>query len=468
MAKCPVCNNEYTSASLSYCTHCGWDLTPYPPTLGDIPDAYRLKEQAKLSWAKQYYQSVQESLLQLREDNRIQHEELSKINQTQLEQIQNLETEKRDYEAQLSDFQQQLTQLQQQICLQQETQQNLNNHIQNLEKEKRDYKNQLFISQQQLTQLKQHICLQQQELNKAKQTIQPLNSRIHKLESKRNDQPQLSYKDQLPAEKLKTFTFKIVTVNKSGTKIKRQTKSAQYFTVDLGNGVKLDFVYIPGGAFMMGSPHGEGYDIEKPQHLVTIQPFFMGKYPVTQAQYQSIMGKNPSRFKGQNHPVERVSWDNAVDFCEQLSIKIGKSVTLPSEAQWEYVCRADTSTAFYFGETITAKLANYDSNYTYASETKEKYRQKTTPVGQFPPNAFGLYDLHGNVWEWCLDDWYDNYQEASNDGSARINYKNTKVVRGGSWFDDPRFCRSRVRARRSRVNAVSYVGFRVALLFVGE
>ncbi len=220
----------------------------------------------------------------------------------------------------------------------------------------------------------------------------------------------------------KTFSFEVVTVNSRGEITNRESKSAQYLTAELGNGVTMDFVYIPGGKFLMGSPETEkGHrDSESPQHWVTVPEFFMGKYQVTQAQWQAVMGNNPSYFKGENRPVEMVSWYDCAEFCKKLSPIIGRDCRLPSEAEWEYACRAGTTTPFYFGETITSELANYDGNYTYANEPIGLYRKETTPVGQFPPNAFGLYDMHENVYEWCADDWHDNYQGAPTDGSAWI------------------------------------------------
>jgi formylglycine-generating enzyme required for sulfatase activity len=144
----------------------------------------------------------------------------------------------------------------------------------------------------------------------------------------------------------------------------------------------------------------------------------MKKFEVTQEQYQQIMGSNPSNFKGAKRPVEKVSWNDAVEFCKKLSQKTRHKYRLPSEAEWEYACRAGTTTPFHFGETITTELTNYDGDYTYASGLKGKYRKQTTEVGTFPPNAFGLYDMHGNVWEWCQDTWHDSYKGAPTDGSA--------------------------------------------------
>ncbi len=222
-----------------------------------------------------------------------------------------------------------------------------------------------------------------------------------------------------------------------------------YSTEDLGNGVELEMVAIPGGEFMMGSPEGEGLDNERPQHNVTVQPFALGKYPITQAQYQQVMRKNPSSFKGGDRPVECVSWGDAEEFCQRLSKQTGKEYRLPSEAEWEYACRARTTTAYYFGDTITKELANYEGS-------------ETTAVGQFSPNAFGLYDMHGNVWEWCEDNWHDNYEGAPNDGRAWVSGKGSiKVFRGGSWrlppYDSCSVCRGSYRRDDRNYN----VGFRV-------
>jgi formylglycine-generating enzyme required for sulfatase activity len=245
------------------------------------------------------------------------------------------------------------------------------------------------------------------------------------------------------------------------------------FTEDLGNGVKLEMIAIPGGTFWMGSPANEAErsDNESPQHQVTVPSFFMGKYPLTQAQYQAIMGKNPAYFKGNNRPVENVSWDDAVLFCQKLSQRTGKNYRLPSEAEWEYACRAGTKTPFSFGDNITTDLVNYNGNYPYKSAPKGKYREQTTDVGTFPPtfppNPFGLYDMHGNVWEWCEDDWHENYIDAPTDGSAWNSQSgsNNKLLRGGSWNSYAGGCRSALRGRSSRDLRYNRCGFRVVSSF---
>ncbi|BAZ85095.1 SUMF1/EgtB/PvdO family nonheme iron enzyme [Dolichospermum compactum] len=257
--------------------------------------------------------------------------------------------------------------------------------------------------------------------------------------------------------------IQVVTVNKFGEIIQRQPRIARYFTEDVGNGVKLEMAAIPGGTFMMGSPENEdrSLDNESPQHQVSVPSFFMGKYPVTQAQYQAIMGNNLSHFQGQNRPVESVSWNDAVKFCEKLSQRTGKTYRLPSEAEWEYACRAGTTTPFHFGETITTDLANYYGNYTYASAPRGEYRKQTTDVGSFPPNAFGLYDMHGNVREWCLDDWVNRYNNAPTNGSAVTSSTTSKLLCGASWSDVPVYCRSASRLYYNRAVRVNDSGFRV-------
>ncbi|MDJ0702662.1 MAG: SUMF1/EgtB/PvdO family nonheme iron enzyme [Leptolyngbyaceae cyanobacterium MO_188.B28] len=245
---------------------------------------------------------------------------------------------------------------------------------------------------------------------------------------------------------------------------------------ELVEGVSLEIVSIPGGTFLMGSPEGEGEDNERPQHEVTVPSFWMGRVPVTQAQYQAVMQHNPSNFRvdGSNRPVETVSWQNATAFCERLSQRLGQPFRLPTEAEWEYACRAGTTTPFHFGATITTDLANYrgtDWDYggqifysgAYGSGLHGVYREQTTSVGTFSPNRFGLYDMHGNTWEWCQDLWHDDYGNAPNDGSAWLTETNesSHIVRGGSWSLPPDDSRSAYRKRYPPENRFPVLGFRV-------
>ncbi|MDJ1178689.1 bifunctional serine/threonine-protein kinase/formylglycine-generating enzyme family protein [Roseofilum sp. BLCC_M91] len=276
-------------------------------------------------------------------------------------------------------------------------------------------------------------------------------------------------------EKLEVFRFEVLTVNRRGKIVKRENGEAQYFREDLGEGIFLDMVAIPGGTFLMGSPPEEKgrRDSESPQHSVTVEPFYMGKFEVTQAQWRRVasfpqvkraLESNPSHFKGESLPVERVSWYDCEEFCARLSQYTGNSYRLPSEAEWEYGCRAGTTTPFHFGETLTTNLANFNgSSSTYADEPTGEYRRKTTPVGSFPPNGFGLYDMHGNLWEWCGDHLHDNYNNAPTDGSIWLSSdeETRRLVRGGSWNNNSGNCRSRYRSSPAADNWYWFFGFRV-------
>ncbi|MDK2407610.1 SUMF1/EgtB/PvdO family nonheme iron enzyme [Aphanizomenon sp. PH219] len=274
------------------------------------------------------------------------------------------------------------------------------------------------------------------------------------------------FKVQPKPPELLIFKFTTVTtLEKTGTKLKSNPNNeAKYFKEDLGNGMLLEMVQIPAGSFKMGSTpdETERKESEGPQRIVNVPTFFMGKFEVTQEQYQQIIGKNPSSFQGKKRPVEWVSWNDAIEFCKKLSQKTGRTYRLPSEAEWEYACRAGTTMPFYFGETITTDLVNCDGNYNYGDAPKGKYRKQTTDVGSFPPNAFGLYDMHGNVWEWCQDDWHDNYANAPNDGSVWTSQSGKKkLLRGGSWGFYPENCRSANRISRDRDGRGNLAGFRV-------
>ncbi|MCU0570386.1 MAG: SUMF1/EgtB/PvdO family nonheme iron enzyme [Oculatellaceae cyanobacterium Prado106] len=270
---------------------------------------------------------------------------------------------------------------------------------------------------------------------------------------------------QLSSVTLKDFDFEIATVNAQGKEAPRKKGAAKAFVEDLGNGVTLEMVVIPGGTFRMGSPENEkerGND-ESPQRTVTVPSFLMGRYAVTQRQYEAIANKNPSGFKGANRPVEKVTWNDAQAFCGTLSEKTGRNYRLPSEAEWEYACRAGTTTPFHFGETLTSKLANYNASIVYQSEPEGEYRQQTTDVGSFPANALGLCDMHGNVWEWCEDVYHSNYQGAPTNGSAwnEGGEQGRRILRGGSWNSFPGNCRSANRDGFSSDYLYTNFGFRV-------
>jgi formylglycine-generating enzyme required for sulfatase activity len=269
--------------------------------------------------------------------------------------------------------------------------------------------------------------------------------------------------------------------------IKRHQGKAQFFVEQLSDEVGIQMMLIPEGSFKMGSPEDEQERSasEEPVHLVKVPNFFMGKYPVTQAQWKIVaslpqvnreLKPAPSGFKGDNRPVESVSWYDAMEFCQRLAQYTHRTYRLPTEAEWEYACRAGTITPFHFGETITTDLANYygtDDKHgkwsgSYGRGPKGEYRGETTQVDHFGiANAFGLCDMHGNVWEWCLDHRHDDYEGAADDGNAWLtdDEEARRVLRGGSWLNLPRTCRCASRSYNNPDYVNSSVGFRVVCEF---
>ena len=299
---------------------------------------------------------------------------------------------------------------------------------------------------------------------------------------------------KLPAKiKTQSFEFEFATIAYVRSRflgmgktceLQKKKGTAKFFTLDLGEDVVKEMVAIPGGQFMIGSPAWELERLENegPQQIVIVEPFFMSKFTVTQAQWARVayfpkikidLDPDPSYFKGLDRPVEKVSWNDVQEFCARLSIHTKMNMRLPTEFEWEYACRARTTTPFYFGETISINLANYrgtdwadeDIEYkgSYAGGPKGKYRQQTTNVGIFPANPFGLYDMHGNVWEWCQDDWRENYDITLPDSTANIEFSETKrkVLRGGSWHSFPDSCRSASRLRGIPDSNPYHIGLRV-------
>ncbi|MBI5723394.1 MAG: formylglycine-generating enzyme family protein [Planctomycetes bacterium] len=234
------------------------------------------------------------------------------------------------------------------------------------------------------------------------------------------------------------------------------TQPAKEITLDLGNKVTMKLVLIPAGKFTIGSPKDEKNhcDDESPQHEVAItKAFYMGIYEITQEQYEQIVGKNPSKIKGAQNPVENVSWDDAVEFCQKLSKMAGKTIRLPTEAQWEWACRAGGQTRFCFGDDDDEL-----DNYGWHSGNGEKTHH---PVGKKKPNAYGLYDMHGNLWEWCTD-WYAPYTAEKSVDPIGPDAGECHVLRSGCWLDcSPQICRSARRGWYVPDIRTSTVGFRV-------
>jgi formylglycine-generating enzyme required for sulfatase activity len=297
--------------------------------------------------------------------------------------------------------------------------------------------------------------------------------------------PQLAWRDR----RFEFETAKLEVGEKKGW-LRRQNEivitkgrgQATGYVERLDGSIALNMIAIPGGSFRMGAPKTEleSNSDERPIHSVTVAEFWMGQTQVTQAQWKVVAGLpkvnveldvDPSGFKGANLPVEKVSWDEAIEFCARLSVATGREYRLPSEAEWEYACRAGTTGPFSFGETIDAEVANYDAkNKDYGKYGRGrfgKYRKKTTSVGTFPANPFGLYDMHGNVWEWCEDHWNDSYEGAPIDGSAWIENGSdadaARVLRGGSWFINPWRCRSAYRDNIAAGSRNYFLGFRVVV-----
>jgi formylglycine-generating enzyme required for sulfatase activity len=253
--------------------------------------------------------------------------------------------------------------------------------------------------------------------------------------------------------------------------------------LDLGNNVSMKLVLIPPGKFLMGCRPNEldRRNNERPPHEVRItRPFYMGACEVTQAQYQQVMGVNPSTFMGSRtpeynrirgggplvdlqKPVETLSWDDAVEFCRKAGAGTGEAIRLPTEAQWEYACRAGTTTPFHTGETISAEQANYDTMGVYGDGQRGRSRDKTLAVGSFAPNAFGLHDMHGNVHEWCSDRFAPDYSRAAGRDPQGPASGKRRVVRGGSWGDPPQDCRSARRFSFEPESRGRQTGFRVVV-----
>jgi formylglycine-generating enzyme required for sulfatase activity len=266
-------------------------------------------------------------------------------------------------------------------------------------------------------------------------------------------------RDVSASEKVEEFEHVVEGEKRSGRR--------RVLTVDVGGGQTMEFVRIPKGTFTMGSPAGEkGQGDDEARHDVEVaRDFYLGKYEVTQGQYRAVAGASPSRFDGDRRPVERVSWDDAAAFCEALGKKLGRAVVLPSEAQWEYACRAGTATPFHFGSKLNGDLANCDGNNPYGTEEKGAYRKVTAEVGSYPANPWGLYDLHGNVWEWCRD-YYGPYGKVAG-GKDPVQLtkqsENSRVLRGSSWNDYAGHCRAANRFRSAPDSRNDVIGFRVCL-----
>jgi formylglycine-generating enzyme required for sulfatase activity len=254
------------------------------------------------------------------------------------------------------------------------------------------------------------------------------------------------------------------------------------YTEELAQGIAIKMIQIPAGNFLMGSLEREAEysEAERPQHPVQLMSFFMGQTPVTQAQWKVVaswpkveldLQPDPSFFSGDNRPVEQINLQDAREFCRRMTNRTGHLYTLPSEAQWEFACRAGTSSAFAFGEMITTELVNYNGGSRCNSYPIGSNRGQTIDVGGFPGNLWGLHDMHGNVWEWCSDHWHRNYERSPIDGTPWMNVDNEKngrfIIRGGSWINDSTYCRSAYRVWADYSVRAQTLGFRICCLRQG-
>lgn len=427
MPRCSICQTRYSTNKPDRCPSCGWDVEPISFVTGLIPEVAQ-KEAVRLEWGKQMWSKI----LRQKESNQIQIDRAHQI------QIQ-LEKADRENAALRETLRQQETLIQ---------------LLRNApEAEVLDAEAPAIASVQPSI-----------DLNATHAPPELL--------------PELTTRVAVPVESpfsiaLGKIEFKQVLLTAEGRQI--QIKQASYFRQSLSENTSLDMIVIPGGRFWMGSPETEnGRSInESPQHAVTISPFCMSRFPITQAQWRSVatlpkvnrsLSSYPANFEGDDRPVEQVTWYDAVEFCARLSAQTGQHYRLPSEAEWEYACRAETTTPFHFGNTIMSDLANYDGTYTYGFESRGEYRHETTPVAAFGiANSFGVCDLHGNVWEWCADAWHETYQGAPIEGQAwqAEDGASYRVLRGGAWYCLPELCRSAQRHWNQPDMGGSGIGFRV-------
>ncbi|MBF2000628.1 MAG: SUMF1/EgtB/PvdO family nonheme iron enzyme [Synechococcales cyanobacterium M58_A2018_015] len=493
MARCPVCQTRYSGGNTRYCPVCGWDVESYSLMIGLIPEVAE-KEKNRLQWAKSLWLKLK----------------------PQQDHIRQLQMQLKEYDEQVRQLQMQLEQAQQEqnrldaaLQAQNATRTREQEQLQQAQQEILYWRGRLDQSNQDREQLAQ--MLQAQEA-----AIAQLQARVNDLISAATAAPPLAGADNSdivpvsaaavsaamprepesfevnrselkpselkppasPAAPLNTasvlLSFRVVTVDRYGQPQSTVEKQA-YGIQERINGAVLTLIQIPDGQFWMGSPATEaGREThEDPRHLVTVPSFAISQGPITQAFWQAVaqlepierlLNPDPSQFKGADCPVERVSWLDAVEFCARLTRATNRIYRLPSEAEWEYAARGGTSTPFHFGDTLTAELANYDANDIYGEGPEGLYRQHTTPIGSFQvANAFGLYDIHGNVWEWCADPWHDDYDQAPSDGSiwTAENSDNRRVLRGGSWYCLPSLCRSAQRHWEQMDHSGSGISFRV-------
>jgi formylglycine-generating enzyme required for sulfatase activity len=473
MPQCPVCKVRYVEGKTECCPVCSWTVQPLTVLTGLIPEVAE-REAVRLQWAKALWNSL--------------HSQREKFHQLQLQCQETVE--------QVQDIQNQLTQVNQEKIALTDTLHQQEITIANLQASLQRQVEQAHQAQAQPVSVElaapepdnQDPLLQPTPQVKFPAQVSSMNSSlletitlqdlIFPVEPPAPDQRLMQKTSAISALPLspmavQEFEFNVVTIQPQG--LERQRHKAFCFYESLETDINLEMVLVPGGTCWMGSPESEEErdSHESPQHQVTLDPFFLSKFPITQHQWRAIatlpkiqrsLGPYPSNFESDCHPVEQVSWYDAIEFCARLSQKTGQLYRLPSEAEWEYACRAGTTTPFHFGCTLKPELANYDGNHVYGKGLQGIYRQATTAVGTFQgANAFGLFDMHGNVWEWCADSWNENYQNAPTDGSPWQSDEGAtyQVLRGGAWYCLPGLCRSAQRHWNQPDGIGSGIGFRV-------
>jgi formylglycine-generating enzyme required for sulfatase activity len=501
MPLCPVCQVRYAKSQTFCCPVCGWDLQPLTVLTGMIPEVVE-KETIRLQWAKKLWHSVQsqrEKLHQLQIQLKQNIEPVPKI-QTPLTPVSQEQTAPTEafHHPEISS-----------MTLHHPSEQvnpTLTSSVSvasvatppetsEPKPEPQSIENEAVNSAApEIKPQKSAPTINAQHRVPATPAISPANALpmndaiVETLQPQKRiflpaNPPNLAKSSNgttatavalLPTQiTTQAFDFDVVAIQQE--KVERRKHSASCFLQSLEADINLEMVWVPGGSFWMGSPDSEAErdSHEAPQHEVTLAPFYMSRFPITQAQWHAIatqpkiqrsLSLYPANFEGDDRPIEMVSWYDAIEFCARLSQHAGQLYRLPSEAEWEYACRAGTTTPFHFGETLLPDWANYDGNYTYGSGRPGHYRQETTSVGASETaNAFGLADMHGNVWEWCADPWHENYDDAPTDGSVWTSDEggNYQVLRGGAWYCLPGLCRSAQRHWNQPDVGGSGIGFRV-------
>jgi formylglycine-generating enzyme required for sulfatase activity len=264
---------------------------------------------------------------------------------------------------------------------------------------------------------------------------------------------------------LESESIRPVILDQEGRASPGPEASMRFFREALSDSVAIKMALVPAGSFVMGSATLAAAPDERPPHHVNIKAFYLSQAEVTQSQWKAVMGSlPPCRGKTMEHPVDRVSWTEALLFCQRLSARSGRPYRLPSESEWEYACRAGSVGDFSFGGMISTDAANYVGRHRYGNGPEGVYRHGSLPPGSFPPNPFGLYDMHGNLDEWCMDLWHDDYSGAPSDGSPWLSgASRERVIRGGSWHDPPGLLRSSARLKADPDFGEDFIGLRVAL-----